>query len=117
MATDTDHLTQMVADLTDRIYKAQLCWKESSLEVLCGGMASNSQPTIHAPTPSGKLLYKVVLEMEVLGSKLDVKGSTNMSLHHRLRKAEGKFWGHARIFTGPGSIASKFKAWAQGPGH
>jgi hypothetical protein len=109
-------LATMVEEHTEAIYAAKLKWKATSLEVLCGGLVQNCPLDLIIVLPSIELLtYTVVQNMEVLGTKLDGKGSTHTSMQHRLSKAEAGFWAKSRTFLGPGSVKSKLRAWAVGP--
>jgi len=105
IAASKQQLLTMTDELTEVIYAAKLRWKDTSLEILRGGLAKNSECDLTVLTPTMDFLtYRTVENMEVLGSMLDARGTTMTSAHHRCAKAEACFWAKSRIFLGLGSV-------------
>ena len=51
----------------------------------------------------------------MLGDLLDDAGSTRAAVKYRLGCAEKMYWASRAVFSGPGSVVEKLKAWARGP--
>ena len=113
-AVSTAQMQEMNQDLTDAVYAASTGSKESSLEILVPpGQLRAEHSTM---TPHGTILkYRMVVEMEVLGSMINYQGSTAISVAHRLAKTEGTFWANAKTLKSPGKVASNLSAWSSGP--
>ena len=76
------HMASMTQDFSSASYDAAMSWKRSSLELLVQPDQIHTRRKFAYPQgPKGKLLqYKVVTEMEVLGSLIDRKGSLHAAV-------------------------------------
>ena len=45
---------------------------------------------------------------------LDITGSPRLSYDYRIQKVESYFWAHSKALCGPGSVATKLRAWHRG---
>ena len=59
--------------------------------------------------------YRRVMQMMVLGVLLDGRGSTDVSMDHRLAIADNCARGCMHVLRGPGGVADKMRAWSISP--
>ena len=87
-----DGLKKMIQSLSDVLNDKSLFWKPSSLRFMTNCDDPLPSFTLHSMEPSRAIVprkVKQVPHMDVLGARIDAKGSTRVAIAFRLQKALG----------------------------
>lgn len=108
-----EDLVYKQSQTNDMIREANLKWKEESLQPLTvGTLPEEIFPLVTFSGPS-IYVHKVVEKMEVLGTMIDMSGSSEVSMLHRRRIAEKAFWRNSKVLLKRGNHPAKLQAWSQ----
>ena len=91
LSNSVDGLKKMIQSLSDVLNDRGLFWKPSSLRFMTNCDASLPSFTLHSMEPSRAIVpmeVKHIPHMDVLGARIDGKGSTRAAIAFRLQKAE-----------------------------
>ena len=104
----------MLEDLTDAFACHGFTWKSGSLEYMALGTDGDAA-TLIIKHREVTYTYQKVTQMTVLGVLLDSKGSTDVSVDHRLAIADNCARSSMQVLKGPGGITAKLRAWSTAP--
>ena len=99
----------MLKDLTDAFACHGFTWKANSLEYMALG-TDGEAATLIMKHREVTYTYQKVTQMTVLGVLLDSKGSTDVSVDHRLAIADNCARSSMQVLKGPGGITAKLRA-------
>lgn len=104
-------MKQMLAGLTQLLNELGLSWKPSSLESLQVNRAADQCMLYQLPGSYCSLGVKAVPALQVLGDRIDRKGSTAFSVEFRLEQAENAKYAKAALWDSRGGKILKMRAW------
>ena len=113
-ASSAQEFRTMLEDLTDAFACHGFTWKADSLEYMALGTDGDAA-TLIIKHREVTYTYQKVTQMIVLGVLLDSKGSTDVSVDHRLAIADNCVRSSMQVLKGPGGITAKLRAWSTAP--
>ena len=105
-------LQLMVQELTATVSRAQLLWKESSLEWISAGSLTEIPSEAVSVEQAGKLLvYQQVHRLCLIGDVFDAAADTNQSVLNRRSSADALFYKHLKTLKPAGPVRPRLEAW------
>ena len=105
----------MVQQLTFAINEACFKWKSDSLEIMIIGECANDNPFRVLSVGAGdfEMFYKPIQEMWLLGSLLDARGRTFVSVSARFRVASKHYFRNLQLWNRMGNERMKVTKWVE----
>ena len=115
LSNNLDEMWFMTQHLAQAIYEACFRWKESSLEIMIVGEGQEDNPfgLLSVNMEGQDMVYKHVQEMWVLGSLMDKRGRTSVSVSARIRVASNHYYRNLKVWNKPGNERMKITKWVE----
>jgi len=112
MAETVEEMQVMINEVTEAIHEVGYKWKDGDSKVVGMGELAGDLIQLIICEQSDIVEVKQVQVLEILGEQIDETGSSYISKHHRLQKADRMFSSHYPTFRKKGHEHSiKLDAW------
>ena len=103
MAGTMNHLTRILEDMSNAIECLGMRWKEKSLTIVAGPFTEfKTGDVVEIISNSGiRWIWRVVEGMEALRTSLDNRGCSEVSMWHRISKANSMIYAKNALFCDP----------------